>query len=143
MLSAIEDELRLEADALRAQLGRERRAREHRLNINRLGAETSGQVTREGVAEVLVSGASTIFECRWVMVAFVNSDDVVKIVHSPEVPSTIVQDWSSVPLSTLVPITDVLRGDRAACQLVDRSEFLPWPDLVANAERADCGCLFV
>jgi hypothetical protein len=143
VLSAIEDELRLEADALRAQLGRERRAREHRLNINRLGAETSGQVTREGVAEVLVSGASTIFECRWVMVAFVNSDDVVKIVHSPEVPSTIVQDWSSVPLSTLVPITDVLRGDRAACELVDRSEFFPWPDLVANAERADCGSLFV
>jgi len=143
VLSDIEDELQLEAGALRAQLGRERRAREHRLNINRLGAETSGQVTREGVAEVLVSGASTIFECRWVMVAFVDNDDVVKIVHSPEVPSEIVRDWSSVPLSTLVPITDVLRGDRATCELVNRSEFAPWPDLVANAERADCGSLFI
>lgn len=143
MLSDIEDELRLETAALRAQLGRERRAREHRLDINRLGAETSGQVTREGVAEVLVAGASTIFECRWVMVAFVEDDEIVKIVHSAEVPSGIVEDWTSVPLSTLVPITDVLRGDRAGCELVDRSEFAPWPDLVANAERADCGSLFV
>ncbi|MFT4772830.1 MAG: hypothetical protein ACI9ME_000121 [Ilumatobacter sp.] len=143
MLSDIEDELRLETVALRAQLGRERRARESRLDINRLGAETSGQVTREGVAEVIVSGASTIFECRWVMVAFIGSDDIVKIVHGPEVPPAIVHDWTNVPLSTLVPIADVLRGDLAVCQLVDRSEFTPWPDLVANAEQADCGSLFV
>jgi hypothetical protein len=143
VLSDTEDELRLETVALRAQLGRERRAREHRLDINRLGAETSGEVTREGVAKVLVAGASKIFECRWVMVAFIENEEIVKIVHSREVPSDIVDDWTSVPLSTLVPITDVLRGDRAVCELVDRSEFAPWPDLVANAERADCGSLFV
>jgi hypothetical protein len=143
VLSDIEDELRLETVALHAQLGRERRARESRLDMSRLGAETSGQVTREGVAEVIVSGASTILECRWVMVAFVGSDDIVQIVHSPEVPPAIVHDWTNVPLSTLVPIADVLRGDLAVCQLVDRSEFAPWPDLVANAERADCGSLFV
>jgi serine phosphatase RsbU (regulator of sigma subunit) len=142
VLSNLEDEHR-RADVLRAQLDREHRARQHRLDIGRLGTATSGRVTREGVAEVIVSGASTVFECRWVMVAFVDSDEIVKIVHSPEVPSNIVDDWTIVPLSILVPITDVLRGDRAVCELVDRAQFAPWPDLVSNAERADCGSLFV
>jgi hypothetical protein len=142
VLSNLEAEIR-RADVLHAQLKRERRARQHRLEIGRLGTATSGQVTREGVAKVIVSGASTIFECRWVMVAFVSSDEIVNIVHSPEVPSGIVDDWTVVPLSTRVPITDVLRGDRAVCELVDRSQFALWPDLVSNAERADCGSLFV
>ncbi|MGK0311897.1 MAG: serine phosphatase RsbU (regulator of sigma subunit) [Minisyncoccia bacterium] len=131
------------ADSLHAQLGRERRARQHRLEIDRLVAETSGQVTREGVAEVLVAGASKIFNCRWAMIAFIESDEIVKMVHGPEVPSEVFGSCTSVPLSAVLPTTDVLRGDRDVCELVDRSEFAPWPDLVAHAEQSGYRSLFV
>ena len=131
------------ADSLHAQLGRERQARQHRLEINRLVAETSGQVTREGVAEVLVAGASKIFNCRWAMIAFVESDEIVKMVHGPEVPSEMVESWASVPLSAMLPTTDVLRGDRGVCELVDSSEFAPWPDLVVHANQSGYRSLFV
>lgn len=137
-----ERELRDEIDRLRGQLARERRAREHRLEINRLAATTSGQVTRHGVASVIAAHASELFSAGWVMVAYVGDDDIAHLVHGPRVPADIQADWSTAPLDTDVPICESLRtGDRF--ELVSRDDFTPWPILVAEADRARLDSLTV
>ncbi|MGA9275917.1 PP2C family protein-serine/threonine phosphatase [Ilumatobacter sp.] len=136
MPSAVEIELQAELSRLRAALRRERRARTHRLEINRLAAITSGQITRRGVAEVIAGGASEIFDAGWVMVGYLGDDDIVQFVHGPAVPEPIRADWNDVPLDVAVPMCDVLRGDVERCALTSRDDFAPWPILVAEADRA-------
>lgn len=143
MLSDIEEELRADAVRLRAQLQRERRARHHRLAVNRMAAETSGEVTRHGVADVIAQGASDIFECHWVMVAFTGDDDTVNFVHGPGVPDAVADDWNQAPLQVAVPIGDVLRGETASIALASRDDFGPWPILIDEADRAEIGSLYV
>lgn len=134
--------LRDEIDRLRAQLARERRAREQRLEINRLAANTSGQVTRDGVASVIAAHASGLFSAGWVMVAYVGDDDIAHLVHGPRVPGDIRADWQTAPLDTDVPICHSLRtGERF--ELVSRDDFAPWPILVAEADRAELASLTV
>jgi serine phosphatase RsbU (regulator of sigma subunit) len=136
VLSDVEEELQSELSRLRSSLNRERRARGHRLAINRLAAVTSGQVTRRGVAEIIANGASEIFDAGWVMVGFVGDDDTAHFVHGPDVPEAIKRDWQSVPLDVAVPMCDVLRGELAGCELHSRRDFGPWPILLAEADRA-------
>jgi len=127
--------LRDEIDRLHAQLNRERRARQHRLEINRLAANTSGQVTRAGVAAVIAAHASDLFSAGWVMVAYVGDDDITHIAHGPRVPDDIRADWTTAPLDTQVPICESLRTGRRF-ELRSREDFEPWPILVAEADRA-------
>jgi len=141
--SGVETELREEIIRLRAELDRQRRARQHRLEIHRLAASTSGQVTRRGVAEIIAGGASEIFDAGWVIVGFVADEGVVRLVHGPNVPDEIRADWNDIPLDVAVPICEVLRGDTPRWELASRDEFVPWPILVAEAERAGFSALVV
>jgi serine phosphatase RsbU (regulator of sigma subunit) len=130
-----EAELRRELDDLRSQLDRERRARRHRLEITQLAAITSGQVTRRGVASVIARKASEVFSAGWIMVGFVGDEDIVHIVHGPNVPSDIRADWATTPLDVNVPICEALRtGTRF--ELPNRDAFAPWPILVDESVRA-------
>lgn len=142
MPSDVDHDLQAENDRLRAALRRERRARAHRLEINRLAAETTGEVTIRGVAEVFAAGASEIFSAGWVMVAYL-LDDTVQFVHGPNVPALIKEDWDVVPIDVAVPMCDVLRGELKRCDLVSREEFEPWPIMVAEADRARLSSLVV
>lgn len=136
-------DLDAENTRLRNALRRERRARAHRFEINRIAAETSSQVTRRGVAEVIALNASDIFGSHWVMVAFVGDDDMIQFVHGPGVPDDVARDWATASLDVITPISDVLRGDLAGCSLSDPEQFAPWPILIAEAGRAEVGSLHV
>lgn len=128
---------------LRSLLQRERRARQHRMDVTRLAARTSGEVSRRGVAEVIAAGAGDIFHTGWVIVAFVGDDEMIQFVHGPGVPAEIVDDWGTAPLEVEVPIATVLRGEAERVSLGSREEFEPWPLLVAESDRAKIGSLFV
>jgi serine phosphatase RsbU (regulator of sigma subunit) len=143
VLSDVEEELQSELSRLRALLNRERRAREHRLEISHLAAATSGQVTRRGVAEIIAEGASDIFDAGWVIVGFIGDDDMVHFVHGPNVPEAIRRDWQSAPLDVAVPMCEVLRGDVARYELPTRRDFEPWPILLAEADRANLSSFVV
>jgi hypothetical protein len=136
VLSDIEAELRADVARLRSELARERRAREQRLEIHQLAAETSGQITRLGVAEILAGGTSDIFAAGWVMVAFANDVGMVELVHGPNVPELIRSAWTQIPLDLHAPICEVLRGDAERIALTGRASFEPWPILAGEAEDA-------
>lgn len=143
MLSDADHDTPAEIAHLRAALRRERRARAYRLEINRLAAVTSGEVTRRGVAEVFANGASDIFSASWVMVGYPVDDEHVQLVHGSDVPQAIQEDWDVVSIDAAVPMCDVLRGDLARCDLPSRADFEPWPIMVAEADRANMSSLFV
>ena len=143
MLSDAEEELEREARRLRAALIRERRGRELRSEINRLTAETSAEVSRAGVAHVLAQGAADLFSASWASIAFVSDESMVQLIHGPDAPASIVRGWSEIPLSTDVPVCDVLRGDIERVELPNREAFATWPLLVEEAEIADIGSLVV
>ena len=128
--------VRRENAELRAALHDERHARELRVEVERLAAETSGAVSRESVAAVIAEGATRIFAAGWAMVAYRRDDHEVRIVHGSAVPEAIQQDWQTVPLDAPVPLCDVLRGDRGRIELRDRGDFAPWPVMVEEADRA-------
>lgn len=132
-----------EVTKLRGQLRREQIARRHRSQINELAAQTSGEVSRRGVSEVIAAGATAIFDAGWVLVAYVDDDDTIQIVHGPGVPQIVVDDWQTAPLDLSIPIADVLRGELDRVALESPADFAPWPIIVAGAERADIGCLFI
>ncbi|WP_420452170.1 PP2C family protein-serine/threonine phosphatase [Ilumatobacter sp.] len=137
MLSDAEAELERENIALRSALARERRARELRSEVNRLAARTSAEVSRSGVAQVIVDGAAEIFDAGWASIAFVDDDDTAMLVHGPGVPPVIRRDWQRIPLESEVPICHVLRGVEPLVALSSVSESLAWglsPELVAEAE---------
>ncbi len=108
-----------------------------------MAAQASGEITRDGVAEVIASGAADIFDSGWVMVGFVGDDEIVSFVHGPRVPDVVARDWQQAPLTTAVPICDVLRGELRSVALTEPSAFAPWPILREWAERAELGSLFV
>jgi serine phosphatase RsbU (regulator of sigma subunit) len=137
VVSDPEDALRREVVRLRAQVKRQQRARHHRMEVNKLAAQTSGEVSRRGVAEVIAMGSSGIFDSGWVMVAFVGEDEMIHFVHGPDVPSEIVEDWRTAPLEIDVPIAEVLRGETGRIELESRADFAPWPLMVAEADRAN------
>ena len=143
MLSDVDHEQRSEIARLERELRRERRAREHRLEINHLVGMTSGQVTRHGVARVLARGASEIFSVGWVMVAYVGDDEIVTFVHGPGVPDEIQHDWQTAPIDADVPICEALRGDAERIELTSPEQFAPWPTLVAEAERARAASMMI
>lgn len=128
---------------LRSLLARERLARQHRTEVTRLAARTSGEISRRGVAEVIAAGAGAIFDAGWAMVAFVGDDDVIHFVHGPGVPPEIVHDWATAPIETEIPIAAVLRGETDRVALTSREDFLAWPVVLAEADRADIGSFFV
>ena len=128
--------VRRENAELRAALHDERHARELRVEVERLAAETSGAVSRAAVAAVIAEGATRIFSAGWAMVAYRHDGDDVRIVHGSGVPADVQRDWQSVPLDAPVPMCDVLRGERRRVELRDRSEFTPWPAMVDEADRA-------
>ena len=142
VLSDVEDELRADIERLRAQLQRERRAREHRLSVHRLAAATGGQVTRHGVAEVIAGGTSDIFEAGWVMVAYVGDDEIVHFVHGPGVPDVVRSDWQTAPINAEVPICESLRSG-TRIELPTTAHFAPWPLLEEWADRARLSSLTV
>ncbi|WP_040495862.1 PP2C family protein-serine/threonine phosphatase [Ilumatobacter nonamiensis] len=143
MLSDPDHDLQADNDRLRSALRRERRARRHRLEINKLAAVTSGEVTLRGVAEVFASGASDIFSAGWVMVGYPVEDDKVQLIHGPAVPAPIQQDWDVVSIDVEVPMCDVLRGDLERCDLTSVDDFSPWPIMVAESDRAEMASLVV
>ncbi len=134
-----EDELARDNRRLRAMLHRERRARRQRIEINQLIAGTSGEVTREGVAETIVGSAGDILAAGWASVAYVVDHDRVRFVHAPQLPSPVAERWTDVPLDVDVPLNAVLRGDVDHVELPDRSAFARWPLLAAEADDADMG----
>ena len=136
MLSDAEYELERELGRVRAELIRERRARELRSAVNALGASTTAESDRAGVAEVIAGGASSIFDAGWTMVGYTVDDSMVRLVHGPSVPELIADDWVLIPIDTPVPICDVLRSEVDQIELADSSEFVAWPDMVAERERA-------
>lgn len=143
MLSDAEEELERENVRLRADLIRERRARELRAEVNSLAARTSAEVSRTGVAQVIADGASALFSAGWVMVGFISDEASVEIVHGPGVPPAVAADWSEADLETSVPICDVLRGDLDRVELRSVDDFTPWPIMVDEAERASMKSLVV
>ena len=136
MLSDVEDELAEEIRRLRALLHRERRARQQRIEINQLIADTSGEVTREGVAETIVGSAGEILSAGWASVAYAADDDTMHFVHGPELPADVAARWTDVPLDLDIPMSAVLRGDLARVDLSDRAAMDRWPLLAAEAEAA-------
>lgn len=136
-------DLQLENARLRAALRRERRARAHRLEINRLAGATSGEITQRGVAEIFANGASEIFSVGWVMVGYFADDEQVAFIHGPGVPGPIRDDWQLVSIDVEVPMCAVLRGDTPRCDLTSRADFAPWPIMVAEADRAQMSSLVV
>ncbi|MGB3735279.1 MAG: SpoIIE family protein phosphatase [Ilumatobacter sp.] len=143
MTSDPDVDARREIAQLTAQLERERRARQHRMEVNQLAAQTSGEVSRLGVAEVIALGASEIFDAGWVMVAFVGDDEMIHFVHGPDVPAEIADDWQTAPLEIDVPIAMVLRGEVDRIALTSRADFEAWPIMIAEADRANMSSLVV
>ncbi len=143
MLSDVEAELEQELTLARAQLIRERRARELRLEVGRLAARTSAMVSRREVAEVIVGGTADLFGAGWAMMAYVAEERVVQFVHGPGVPQATRDDWSEAPLDTPIPMCDVLRGDLGSVTLRRPDEFSEWPLLAAEADGAAMGSLVV
>jgi len=143
VLSDVEADLERQIVQLRAELIRERRARQLRSDIGVLAAQTTAEISREGVARVIADGAAQIFDAGWAMVAYVADETTVRFVHGPGVPDPIAQDWREAPLDTAVPICDVLRGEADRIELTSRAEFAPWPIMIAEAERADMSSLMV
>lgn len=113
------------------------------MELTQLVAQTGGEVSRRGVAEVIADGAAEIFDVGWVMVAFIGEDEMIHFVHGPDVPDAVAADWETAPLEVAVPIADVLRGETRRTSLDSRAAFEPWPILVAEAERANISSLHV
>ena len=75
VLSDVESELEHELTLARAQLIRERRARELRVEVGHLAAQTSAMVSRRDVARVIVGGAADLFGAGWAMMAYVVEEE--------------------------------------------------------------------
>lgn len=127
---------RTDLRAVQAEMVRERLARMLRSEVKDLAAATSGEASRSGVAHVVAEGAARIFSAGWAMVAYETEEQSVQIVHSSSVPEEIKAVWADIPLATAVPVCDVLRGDVERVELSHPREFVPWPHMVAESERA-------
>lgn len=143
-IDAGDEDLLSELVRLRAQLGRERRLRTYRSEIHGLMAQTASVGTPRGVAQVVASGFTEIVGSGWVCVAFVDPvhPQIAQFVFGSTMPTGVVLDWPTAPLSTDLPMTAVLRGEHASIELPDASEFDRWPLFAAESERAMIGSFY-
>lgn len=136
MLSDIEAELEREVRDLRSELIRERRARGLRTEVGSLAAATSGRVFRSGVAKVVATGATPIFDAAFVFLAYVDDESMVRFQHGPGVPDAIAADWVEAPLESVLPVCEVLRGDAERIELPGVESMSPWPLLADEVARS-------